>query len=62
MLETSRMQANRLVDLEDTSVNLNTMAKIAEAMAKKLELKFVWWLTLVRLRCANRIYELLINL
>lgn len=41
MLETSRMQANRLVDLEDTSVNLNTMAKIAEAMARKLELKFV---------------------
>jgi len=40
-LETSRMQVNRLVDPEDTSVNLNTMAKVAEAMGKKLELKFV---------------------
>ena len=42
MLETSRMQVNRLVDPEDTSVNLNTMAKVAEAMGKKLELRFVW--------------------
>ena len=41
MLDTSRMQVNRLVDPEDTSVNLNTMAKVAEAMGKKLELRFV---------------------
>ena len=40
-LETSRMQVNRLVDPEDTSVNLNTMAKVAEAIGKKLELRFV---------------------
>ena len=41
MLDTSRMQVNRLVDPDDTSVNLNTMAKVAEAMGKKLELRFV---------------------
>ena len=41
MLATSRMQVNRLVDPDDTSVNLKTMAKVAEAMGKKLELRFV---------------------
>ena len=41
MLDTSRMQVNRLIDPDDTSVNLNTMAKVAEAMGKKLELRFV---------------------
>jgi len=35
------MQVNRLFDPDDTSVNLNTMAKVAEAMGKKLELRFV---------------------
>ena len=40
-LETSRMQVNRLIDPEDTSVNLNTMAKVAEAMGKKLEFRLV---------------------
>jgi hypothetical protein len=40
-LDTSRMQLNRLIDPDDTSVNLNTMAKVAEAMGKKLELRFV---------------------
>ncbi len=40
-LETSRMQVNRLTDPEDTSVSLNTMAKVAEVMGKKLELRLV---------------------
>ena len=39
-LETSRMQVNHLIDPEDTSVNLNTIAKVAEAMGKKLEFRF----------------------
>ncbi len=33
------MQVNRLIDPEDTSVSLNTMAKVAEVMGKKLELR-----------------------
>jgi len=41
VLETSRMQVNRLTDPEYTSVSLNTMAKVAEAMGKKLELRLV---------------------
>ncbi len=41
VLETSRMQVDRLIDPEDTSVSLNTMAKVAEVMGKKLELRLV---------------------
>jgi len=41
VLETSRMQVDRLIDPEDTSVSLNTMAKVAEAMGKKLEFRLV---------------------
>ncbi len=41
VLETSRMQVDRLIDPEDTSVSLNTMAKVAEVMGKKLEFRLV---------------------
>lgn len=40
-LNTSRVQVNRLIDPKDTSVNLNTMAKVAEIIGKKLELRLV---------------------
>ncbi len=40
-LETSRMQVNRLIDPEDTSVSLNTIAKVAAVIGKKLELRLV---------------------
>ena len=41
VLETSRVQVNRLIDPKDTSVNLNTMAKVAEVIGKKLEFRLV---------------------
>lgn len=41
VLETSRMQVNRLTDTEDTSVSLNTMVKVTEVIGKKLELRLV---------------------
>lgn len=39
-LGTSRSQLNRLLDAKDTSINLNTMAKIARAMGKTLRIQF----------------------
>ncbi|HSH30783.1 MAG TPA: hypothetical protein VK971_12815 [Thiohalobacter sp.] len=40
-LGTSRSQLNRLLDRENTSVNLKTLAEAASAMGKRLELKIV---------------------
>lgn len=41
-LKTSRAALDRLVNPENTSVNLNTLAKAGEVMGKKLELRYVW--------------------
>jgi len=41
VLETSLIQDNHLTDLEDTSVSLNTIAKVAEVMGKQLGLRLV---------------------
>jgi DNA-binding Xre family transcriptional regulator len=40
-LKTSRASLDRLVNPENTSVNLNTLAKAGEVMGKKLELRYV---------------------
>jgi len=40
-LKTSRSSLNRLVNPDNTSVNLNTLAKAGEVMGKKLELRYV---------------------
>ncbi len=39
-LGTSRAQLNRLLDAKDTSINLNTMARIARAMGKTFRIQF----------------------
>jgi DNA-binding Xre family transcriptional regulator len=39
-LGTSRSQLNRLLDAKDTSINLNTMARIARAMGKTFRIQF----------------------
>jgi DNA-binding Xre family transcriptional regulator len=39
-LGTSRSQLNRLLDAKDTSINLNTMARIAKAMGKTFRIQF----------------------
>jgi len=40
-LDTSRSALDRLTNPKNTSVNLNTLAKVAEVMGKKLELRLV---------------------
>ena len=37
---TSRSQLNRLLDAKDTSINQNTMAKIARVMGKTFRIQF----------------------
>ncbi|MEW8389592.1 MAG: Fis family transcriptional regulator [Candidatus Thiodiazotropha sp.] len=41
MLGTSRSQLNRLLDPDNTSLNLKTLANAAEAMGKHLEFRLV---------------------
>jgi hypothetical protein len=38
-LETSRSAVDRILDPENTSINLTTMAKLAEVMGKRLEIR-----------------------
>jgi len=40
-IETSRAQLDRVLNPTNTSLNLNTMCKIASAMGKKMEVRFV---------------------
>ena len=40
-LETSRSAVDRILDPENTSINLTTMAKMAEVMGKKLQIRLV---------------------
>lgn len=40
-LKTSRTAIDRIIDPENTSINLNTMAKMAELMGKKLQISLV---------------------
>lgn len=40
-LETSRSAVDRILDPENTSINLTTMAKLAEVMGKKLQISLV---------------------
>lgn len=40
-IETSRAQLDRVLNPANTSLNLNTMCKIASAMGKKIEVRFV---------------------
>jgi len=40
-LETSRSAVDRILDPENTSINLATMAKMAEVMGKKLQIRLV---------------------
>lgn len=40
-LETSRSAVDRILDPENTSINLTTMTKMAEVMGKKLQISLV---------------------
>ncbi len=40
-LETSRSAVDRILDPDNTSINLTTMAKMAELMGKKLQISLV---------------------
>lgn len=40
-LETSRSAVDRILDPENTSISLTTMAKLAEVMGKKLQITLV---------------------
>ena len=40
-IETSRAQLDRVLNPTNTSLNLNTMCKIATAMGKKIDVRFV---------------------
>lgn len=41
LLGTSRSQLDRLLDPDNTSINLKTLAEAASAMGKRLELKLI---------------------
>lgn len=39
-IKTSRSQLDRLLDSKNTSLNLKTLAKVGEAMGKRVEVRF----------------------